>query len=341
MRGLFKRAAPTAAADMSALGASVLALPVPSGSTVPAGCIGVVFDRGGRTRRFGGGERVALQEHESALCFHPGPYVFDVLPFAAAPELGLRLAFAIDAPDPRVMQQRFDLYLASEGAGGVSLAAMGDAIEASLQRELAQGNLDLPPCTTLDEWDAFRAGLNKLLYTRFGLSVDDCVPVDLGDTTDYASVLLARAQPEVAAQASPATPAAVAFDSTLVDAQAMRRLFLELPGVTSALRLAAMPPGQQLFRQHQNLLGRLAQVSLSVATMPALTLAAPGQALPAQLIELRARHAGAAVIALDEAWALLARFAGAQQFDEADRIVANLEHHCAGRRRALPESEEA
>jgi hypothetical protein len=38
---------------------------------------------------------------------------------------------------------------------------------------LAQGALDLPPCTTLEEWHAFRAGLNQLMYTRYGVTVDD------------------------------------------------------------------------------------------------------------------------------------------------------------------------
>lgn len=340
MRRLFKRAAPVPAADMSALGASALALPMPASLPVPAGCIGVAFDKGGRTRRAGAGQRLSLLEHESALCFHPGPYVFDLLPFAAAPELGLRLAFAIDAPDPRVTQQRFDLYLASEATAGVSLTEIGAAMQAALQRELAQGNLELPPCTSLDEWDAFRAGLNKLLYTRFGLSVDDCVPIDLADSVDYAATLLARAQPEAAA-AEPAKAPCAAFNAVLVDAQAMRRLFLELPGVTSALRVAALPPGQQHFRQHQYLLQRLGQVLLSVATMPDLLLAAPGKALPTHLIEARGQHAAAAVVALDEAWALLARFAAAQQFDEAERIVANLEYHCGGRRVAIAGDEDA
>jgi hypothetical protein len=92
-----------------------------------------------------------------------------------------------------VTQQRFDLYLASEGAGELALAASPRGIEAALQRELAQGNLDLPPCTTLDEWNAFRGGFNQLLYTRFGLTVDDCVPVDLGEHARLARELLARA----------------------------------------------------------------------------------------------------------------------------------------------------
>jgi hypothetical protein len=334
MMGLFARARGKAEPDTATLGTSALALPLPVGALVPASCIGVAFDKGGRTRRIGAGGRIDGGEHERAICFHPGPYSADLLPFQAAPELGLRLTFVIDSPDPRVAQQRFDLYLASEAPDGVQLAAFCALIEATLQRELAQGNLELPPCTSLDEWDAFRAGLNQLMYTRFGLAVEDCVPVDLGDTVDYAQLLLARAVPKpeqgAAAQCAVAAPPD--------DAQAMRRLFLELPCVTSALRLIALPPGQSLFGKHQELLQRLTQVSLSIATMPALELAAPGVMLDTARQAVRARHGSAAVAALDEAWALLARLAlmPASEleavFDEADRIVANLELHSAARR---------
>lgn len=341
--GLFKRDAAVAAPDTSALGTSALALPMPAGAVIPPGCVGVVFDKGGRTRRIAQGGRVKLEAHEGACCFHPGPYSADLLPFATAPELGLRLHFAIDAPDPRVAQQRFDLYLTCEAGGGVTLAAISNAMQAALQRELAQGNLELPPCTSLAEWNSFRAGFNRLLYTRFGLVVDDCIPVDLGASVDYAQILLARA---AAAPALPA-PLARAAPAVLSDAQAMRRLFLELPCVMCALRLVVLPQGLALFRQHQELLQRMDQVCLSAATMPALELAAPGQMLAAQHQLRRASHSGAAAAALDEAWALLARLslADAQQlaplFDEADRIVSNLEYHSGGRRSALPESEDA
>jgi hypothetical protein len=342
MIGLFKRAPAVTAPDTSALGTTLLALPMPSGAVVAPGCVGVAFDKGGRTRRIAQGGRFVLEAHESACCFHPGPYGADLLPFAAAPELGLRLTFAVDAPDPRVAQQRFDLYLMSESGGAVSLAAIAEAMQTSLQRELAQGNLELPPCTSLAEWNAFRAGLNQLLYTRFGLIVDDCIPVELD--VDYAQVLLARA---VSAPEPLPAPSHRAAPPALSDAQALRRLFLELPCVMCALRLAVLPQGQVLFRQQQQLLQRLDQVSLSVGTMPTLELAAPGQALAADQQARRAHHSSAAVAALDEAWALLARLSLAQPqqlallFDEADRIVANLEYHGSARRVALPESEAA
>ena len=337
MRGLFKRMPAPSAPDTSALGQATLALRMPHGATVPAACIGVVLDKSARARRFAAGERLTVQEADTAFCFHPGPYCVELTPFAAAPELGLRLGFAVDAPDPRVSQQRFDLYLASEAAGDVSLAAIGVQIETAIQRELAQGHLELAPCTSLAEWNTFRAGLNQLLYTRFGVTVDDCVPVDLGGQVDFAKILLARAQ-----CATPAAPienlAPAAFDAVQVDALAMRRLFLELPGVTCALRLAVLPPGQRLFRQHQELLQRLDRVALAISTMPALTLSAPAQALAQEQVNARAAHSSAARGALDEAWALAARLAIAPDaqlhaiFDDADRVVANLEHHSAGRR---------
>ncbi|MES2017197.1 MAG: hypothetical protein V4484_11935 [Pseudomonadota bacterium] len=343
MIGLFKRASIAAAPDTSALGRSVLALALPAGAVIAPGCIGVVFGKDGHTRRIDAGARVTLDAHEQACCFHPGPYSADLLPFAAAPELGLRLSFAIDAPDPRVAQQRFDLYLASEAGGAVALADIADAMQADLQRELAQGNLDLPPCTSLAEWNAFRAGLNQLLYTRFGLIVDDCIPVDLGERVDYARILMARA----ATGPAPAPGMILEPASAPSDEQALRRLFLELPSVMCALRLAVLPPGQTLFHQHQQLLQRLDQVSLEVGTMPALALAAPGQALALGQQARRARHSAAAAQALDEAWALLARLSLANDqnleplIDEADRIVANLEQHSAARRVAQAESEAA
>lgn len=352
MLGLFKRATVVARPDTSALGTRALALPMPSGSVVPPLCVAVAFDKGGRTRRIEQGGRITLAAHETACCFHPGPYSADVTPFAAAPELGLRLTFAIDAPDPRVLQQRFDLYLMSEGEGGVTTAAIAAAMQAALQRELAQGNLDLPACTSPAEWNTFRAGLNQLLYTRFGLVVDDCIPVDLGDSVDYAQLLLARSASGEMHVAAPA-PVQLHVHAVPSDAHSLRRLFLELPCLMAALRQAVLPQGQSLFHQHQDLLRRLDHVSLMVGTMPALELAAPGQVLAQQQQERRARNSACAVGALDEAWALLARLSLAgglpmqpmqpltPLFDEADRVVANLEQHLAARRVALADSEDA
>jgi hypothetical protein len=298
------------------------------------GCIGVACDEQGGTRRVAPGSRPSLAKGELLYCFHPGPYAVDLVPFAAAPEAGLRLTFVVDAPDPRVAQQRFDLFLASEAGERLELTELRSAIEDALRRELAQGNLELAPCATLNEWDAFRAGLDELLYMRFGVTVEDCMPADVGD---YAATLKALPSPEMPAP----TVAVPGRHSPEDDARALRRLFLELPRLTSALRLVAIPPGQELFLQHQALLRRLDQVSLSVSTMPALELAAPGKRLDARQQARRVRHSIHASKALDEAWALLARIKGrplAAVMDDADRIVANLEHDSAARRLAEGEA---
>ena len=334
MFGLFKRAT---ACDTAGLGAERIAARLADGAVLPAGTLGLVFDQAGRLRRMVPQARVALAKGETACCFHAGPYRVDVVPFAAAPEIGLRVTFAVDAADPRVVQQRFDLYLASEALGELTLASMRAAIEEALRRELDQGNLDLPPCTSLDEWNAFRGGFNRLVYTRFGLTVDDCLPVDLGDSVDYAAILRERA---VAAEALPlqaAEAVAQRFDAPGADAQALRRLFLELPSVMCALRLAVLPPGQALFQRHRALLLRLDLASVEVSTMPSLDLAAPNEALDEVRQARRARASLRAAATLDEAWALLARLPHALDeampalLDDFDRIGANLEEALVAR----------
>jgi len=352
MLGFFKRAAPPA--EACELGRRVVALAVPAGSAPPSGCQAVVVGTDGRTRRLQAARKIEARDGETAYAFHPGPYTADLQPFEAAPEIGLRTSFAIDAPDPQASQQRFDLYLAAEVSGRLELAALAAAVEAALRHELATGGLDLPPCTTLDEWNAFRQGLNQLLYMRFGLTVDDCVPVDLGETRDYAAALAARA----AAPAEPFVPTAPAvqpsvkalnerFDPAVEDAKALRRLFLELPCLMCGLRLAAMPAACEQFQRQQALLQRLDLVSVGVNAMPALALAAPGQALPAEEQLRRARHSRRACVSLDEAWALLARLRQAgeaalpQLYGEAERIVANLEADWAERRSVTGDEEAA
>ncbi|GGE89558.1 hypothetical protein GCM10008020_38280 [Massilia psychrophila] len=351
MKAIFKWPERAAPADMSALGAAVIAMPVHSGCAVPAACVAVVIDSGGRTRRAQEGSRLQLAPGEAAYAFHPGPYTVDLVPFGAAPELGLRVGFAVDSADPRVAQQRFDLFLASEAHGPLALAHFCQAVEAALQRALAQGNLELPPCTSLTEWNAFRAGFNQLLYMRFGVTVEECVPVDLGESVDFAAVLMARTLEQApVAQLSLSLPlprALAAASDPLSDARALRRLFLELPCVMCALRLAVLPPGQLLFRRHQDLLRRLDLVSLAVSSMPALELSAPGVALAKHEQLRRIGHSRRAVAALDEAWALLARvqIAGAQQldalFDDGARIVANLEYDLGERRMVATENQPA
>ena len=204
----------------ASLGVSAIALPAPGGCTVPQRCAAVLVDRGGHTRRLGEGARLAPIEGETAWCVHPGPYTCDLTPFAASPEIGLRLSFVVDATDPRATQQRFDLFLASEAQGAVGLEDFALALEHALQHELAQGNLELPPCTTLEEWNAFRSGFNQLMYTRFGVTVDDCVPVDLGGSRDYPHMLEARLAAQPVPVQAPAAVPQEAFDPACEDARA-------------------------------------------------------------------------------------------------------------------------
>jgi hypothetical protein len=345
---------------MGGLGDTLIALRVEAGDVVPASCTAVVFNAAGHARRAAAG-KVSCEQGETAFFFHPGPYMVDLTPFVAAPEWGLRLRFVVDAANPRVSQQRFDLYLYSETAGRLALADFAASTQLALQAELAQGALDLPPCTTLEEWHAFRAGLNQLMYTRYGVTVDDCVPVDLGEQIDYTAILRTRAQQEAdhaaaAAAIGPAAAAdtaapdvaevaevaevalAVAARSTAApvaaaeqDARALRRLFIELPVLGSELRLLALPEGSAIFQQHQALLLRLGMAALNVNTMPALAWAAPDQPLAADDQAVRSAQTLIAQSALDESWSLLARLqlASPQQWpqllDEADRICANLE----------------
>lgn len=182
-------------AAIADLGAGLVALRLDAGDVAPPGTVLVVFGSSGQARRLAPG-KVASSPGDTVFCFHPGPYTVDLAPFAAAPEWGLRVRLLVDAPNPHAEQQRFDLFLYAEHheqGGRLSLADLGAALQTALQGELTHGALDLPPCTTLEEWHAFRAGFNQLLYTRYGLTVDDCVPVDLGGQVDFADVLRARA----------------------------------------------------------------------------------------------------------------------------------------------------
>lgn len=346
MLNLFTKTFRQAPPDLAGLGAAYIALPIARGCTVPNGRFAVLANGDAHTRRLSEGARVNAFEGETAWCVHPGPYACELIPFAAAPEIGLKVAFAIGSADPREALQRFDLFLASEGGERVALDAFVTQVESALQRALAQGNLELPPCTSFEEWNLFRSGFNQLLYTRFGVMVDDCVPVDLGAARDLAALLAARlAVQPVSAPA--AVAAQEAFDAAIEDRKGLRRLFLELPRVQCGLRMAVLPADCATFRRHQDLLRRLDLVSLGVGTMPALELAAPNQALAAGEQLRRARHTRRAVAALDEAWALLARMKHAVTemlpaialLDEADRIVANLECDCAARR--APHEEDA
>jgi hypothetical protein len=395
--------------DAGQLGHASMALRVERDSVIPDACIGICLDQHGRARHFAAGQTMPLGAHERAYWLHVGPYTCDLIAYAATPEIGLRLQFVLDAPDPRVAQQRFDLFLASEIEADLSLDDVATALQTCLQDALLTGALTLAACATHDEWMLFRAGLDQLMYTRFGLTVDECMLVDLGDEIDYAQVLRQRVEDAgletsgvsglrepVWGQPAPArasaathtytthapppsppqrdadthTPASprradapiraaarhardTAHTVAQRDAFALRRLFLELPSLCSGLRQIALPPGQTLFRQRQDLLQRFDLLSLRASTMPALEWAGPDHALDAQQQARRLSPTLRALQGLDEAWALLACLQQcqpegstqpqqppqpdplAQYFDDADRILANMESNLAARAQAF------
>lgn len=274
---------------------------------------------------------------------YPGVLRCVLAPFAAAPEFGLRLDYCFD---PSGDQARFALLLAGEVEGLLAIGALAVAVQDAVRGALQTGSLDLPPCAADDEWQAFRAGLNELIYTRFGLVVEDCLPLDLHPVTDFARDLLASVD---AGSAGPLPAAAAVQDAigsgapqeqiamplaapapaqaqagqaqagqaqggqaqagetgSAADARAMRRLFLELPALASGLRALPMREGDGSFAPMQDILRRLALAAVSANTMPSLHHAAPGKRLPEQVRRRRVAHSLAAQAALDEAWALLA-----------------------------------
>ena len=345
---LFQRGLFATETESTRLGSTLVALAAAPGTEVPNGCIGLSWDARGTARRFAAGQRIPAG-HGGCL-FHPGPYTVDVTPYASAPEAGLHFELAVDTPDPRLSQQRFDLFLMSEAGARLELPMLQAALEAAVQRELEQGKLFLPPCTSNEEWNAFRLGVNQLVYTRFGMVVDDCLPVDLGGQVDFAA-MLARRSEQSAEPAGPVRWAArvaealqAGSDEEGTDAHALRRLFLELPNLSSGLRLA-LPDARVPFDTRKSLLARLDSAALSVETMPAFALAAPSVPLDEAGRTRRSAASLAALEALDECWALLARVrAGAAADvlgDDADRVLANLVSALAARRATGAELEEA
>lgn len=151
----------------------------------------------------------------AAWALHALPLRCLVTPFPAAPEIGLRLDYCFDAAGDR---ERFALLLAAEGDWLLSTASVAAGMQLAVQGALQMGTLELPPCTSDEEWHAFRAGLNELVYTRFGLVVEDCVPVDLHPASDFALQLGAATAVPFAAAAPTATSGPAAVPAPSADA---------------------------------------------------------------------------------------------------------------------------
>ncbi len=377
----------------SGLGQTLIVCPALAQQAVPAGCIGIAIAPDGSSRRHASGQ--VIPQAEQAFWVHPGPWQSQLCLHPATPEIALKLRFVLDSPDPRVQVQRFDLFLASEFANEVAnqvahqsnthqsqqnlaLSAFQARLEQGLQAELANGNMECGACMSLPEWMRFRAQLERWLYTRFGLTIEDCALVDVGEQLDYAQILLQRAAAGVSSSVSPSVSPNVSPDFSpspspsisagvevlpnipppvlpqpqykpaLHDAAQLRRLFLELPDFT--LRWRALNPAPGFFALQQTAAQRLSLLKGQVSAMPALAWANPHQTLSASQIAIRSAHLHEAMLAWDEAWSLLARLhqiendaAGTlaqwqREQDHIDRILTNLEHSLAARA-AVPELE--
>ena len=171
MRGLAAYGSDAGALDMAAgLGTSLLAV------------------RAGTSAVAGDGSAVVNTADGTAWLVSVRTIRCQVAPFAAAPEIGLRIDYCFDPGGDRA---RFALLLESEAERSLPTHAVQAAMQDTVRSALQCGAVELPPCTSDEEWHAFRAGLNELVYTRFGLVVEDCIPVDLHPAVDFAAQLLA------------------------------------------------------------------------------------------------------------------------------------------------------
>ena len=148
--------------------------PSEAGTRVPAGYLGL---RSAASRLPAGQE---LQSGDWLLA--PGPHALQMPLLADWPELGIALQIAADTPEPRLPQQRLELYLqdlAQSGHSELTLQRLQDDLAACLQHAWQQGRLQLPTCASAQEWQACRAWLQKTLYLRFGWLLHDWRPCEL------------------------------------------------------------------------------------------------------------------------------------------------------------------
>ena len=313
-----KPSAAPAHAWLGQLGSSYIAGQLTLAGKVPAHCFGLAALAAGDSR--GDMHRLPVGSNIAAggYLVHPGPYCVDILPQQNAPELALRLYLVLDSADPRLQRQRFELFLHSEAPSGLSLAELRQSVQACIDAQ--SQHLYLETCPSAQEWLAYRAALEKLLYIRFGWSVEDCMPVDLrgqANCVDYVDQVLAcaaEARPQ-RIEAHTQTPIQTSAQKLpMPAAQLRRRLFLELPALCQAWRLLDWPQNLALFSQRQALWHRLDMLDAQLAILPDAAFHKPSlhqtleqawaqlaqwQALAAH--ELNAQHV-AAIAALCDAW---------------------------------------
>ncbi|WP_338845039.1 hypothetical protein V8J88_15210 [Massilia sp. W12] len=209
--------------------------------------------RPGQARIAAGGQ---LQPGDWLLA--PGPHTLQFPLLAAWPECGVSLQICASTPDPRLPQQRLELYLqefARQYGPHLSLSHLQSQIAQSVQNACARGRIRLSSCPDAHEWQSARSELEKLLYLRFGWLVENCLPCALQPGEAQALALLqaadhAQAAANAAPAAPPEAPAALPPTATAL----AQRLFLELPALAHSWRAqtlfgAAHAQRQQLLRQ--------------------------------------------------------------------------------------------
>ncbi len=260
---------------------------------------------------------------QGAHVVHRGPYTAKILPQADIPELALHLQLVIDQLDNAVAEARFALFLHSELIEELSLTELTRRIQECVNAQVAQGYLLIDTCPSAAEWQEYRAQLEKLLFTRFGLSVEDCLPVDLAEQVDYASQLIAQelavASAEITEPSAQLTPVkhSTIFPRHLTEIAVSRRMFLELPALCRQWRALAWPRDVALFARLQAVAQRMDLLEAHYASPPTA---------------LQRRQAQQLFLTLEQAWALLARlqlvnFAVAEAV-QSDAHMAEIEALC-------------
>lgn len=320
-----------APALLAQLGKDVIACQVTDNWRVPPGLLGLQARGQGQLQRCEVGEELCAGDYLLA----PGPYPLALPMQAACPGLQLALSIVLDKPDHRFQQQRFEAYLLGEAGVRLQLADLQQQISAAWQRLCTQRSFYLPSCPSLDEWQEAKILLEKLLYLRFGWSVEDCWPQRikpvftipattpaledetwLHDLSPQADAVVekkvedrvADSVPEAANQqtapcseaAAPSSMGASSASSpaqnNLTAAQVLRRYFLELPLLAQAWQQLSWPRAGADFYACRQILLTLEQARAQVLVPPhALLLAGAGFAHPAKIL-------------LDDIWDLLASF---------------------------------
>ncbi len=311
------------------LGKEIIALQVPSKAKLeqllPAACYAI-----------------ALPDAHFRQLAHPGPYQVDLFLQAQTPELALRLSLVLDqfdSSEPALSPQaRFALFLHSEEIKELRVSQLQQRLQAWIDTLLAQQHLQIETCPTAAEWQALRKQLEQFIFTRFGLSVEDCLPVDVGQQRDTALLLLAQQSAQIEASKTSQAPLPTAVQPARLApssspspsaGQVIRRLFVELPALCHAWRMLAWPSDLTWYANWQALAQRIDQVQSIIATPPSSLLHAKQS--------VQQLHS-----ALEQAWALLAQvqqLPAIELAQHADQHLAAFASLCDAWETALKEAQ--